>query len=103
MSIDLRNEPLPVLHATRARAPRPLRPSRRARTARGSGPAPVTRRWRRLRALLPAERPPFIATFEWEAARQWVRDCRPLTQVAASLGMSVWPLRRRLDRMLGQL
>ena len=65
--------------------------------------APDTRRRRRLRELLPQERPAFLEEREWRAAVRWARDRLPLDVVAAEHGMSRWPLKRTLERVLGRL
>ena len=65
--------------------------------------APDTRRRRRLRQLLPPERPSFLEEREWRAAVRWARDRQPLDVVAAEHGMSRWPLKRTLERVLGRL
>ena len=65
--------------------------------------APDTRRRRRLRDALPPEKPSSLAPWEWEAAVRWARDRKPLDTVAAELGLSRWPLKRTLERLLSRL
>ena len=65
--------------------------------------APDTRRRRRLRELLPSQKPPFLNERDWTAAVRWACDRRPLDEVAAELAMSKWPLKRSIERVLGRL
>ena len=64
---------------------------------------PDTRRRRRLRAVLPEHRPPFIAPREWAAVTLWVCERWPLERVAAEVGIGRWPLIRAINRTLGAL
>ena len=65
--------------------------------------APDTRRRRRLRQLLPTERPAYLNERDWVAAVRWARDRQPLDAVAAELAVTRWPLKRTLERVLSRL
>src|SRR5687767_14297266 len=64
---------------------------------------PDTRRRRRLREVLPPERPAYLDVQEWEAAVRWARDRKPLDVVAAELGVGRWPLKRTIEQVLSRL
>jgi hypothetical protein len=64
---------------------------------------PDTRRRRRLREVLPPERPVYLDPQEWEAAVRWARDRKPLDVVAAELGVGRWPLKRTIEQVLSRL
>lgn len=74
-----------------------------ARRPADDAPGRNTRRRRRMRALLPEQRPPFIAPREWVALTLWARERWSLPRIAAEVGLGRWPLTRAIDRALGAL